>query len=116
MEIRRPGDQPCILVEVPRSGIAEFYGNWLLAASKAEAFWKHAYGEPEFARKVDRLTVVHFPDFGLAGCGLLMRLNHRFASFIFNFNEDGSNLARLPSCCAGLIERYPLNSFAIQHR
>ena len=35
---------------------------------------------------------------------------------IFNFNEDGSNLARLPSCCAGLIERYPLNSFAIQPR
>jgi hypothetical protein len=88
MEIGRSGDQPCILVEVPRSGIAEFYGNWLLAASKAEAFWKHAYGEPEFARKVDRLTVVYFPDFGLAGCGLLMRLNHRFASFIINFNED----------------------------
>jgi hypothetical protein len=48
-EIERSGDQYCILVEGPRSGIAEFYGNWLLAASKAEAFWKQAYSEPDFA-------------------------------------------------------------------
>ena len=40
MEIEHSGDQLCILVEGPRSGIAEFYGNWLLAASKAETFWK----------------------------------------------------------------------------
>ena len=29
-----------VLVEGPRWGDAEFYGNWLLAAAKAEAFGK----------------------------------------------------------------------------
>src|SRR5436190_9403376 len=87
MEIEHSGDQLCILVEGPRSGIAEFYGNWLLAASKAETFWKQAYSEPDFAQKVDRLTVVYFPDFGLAACGLLMRLNGGLGSFIIDFNE-----------------------------
>jgi hypothetical protein len=90
MEIERSveQDQLCILVEGPRAGIAEFYGNWLLAASKAEAFWKQAYGEPDFAQEVDRLTVVYFPDFGLAGFGLLTRLSGPFASFIISFNES----------------------------
>jgi hypothetical protein len=87
MNIDRSEDQLCILVEGPRSGIAEFYGNWLLAVAKAEALWKQAYSEPDFAQKVDRLTMVYFPDFGLAGCGLLMRLNDRFASFTINFYE-----------------------------
>jgi hypothetical protein len=83
----RSGDQLCILVEGPRSGIAEFYGNWLMAASKAEAFWKQAYSEPDFVEKVDRLTVVYFPDFGLAACELIRRLKDRFASFIIDLEE-----------------------------
>ena len=50
--------EPYILVEGPRSGDTEFYGQWHLAASKAEALWKQALMDPSFETQIDRLLVV----------------------------------------------------------
>ena len=77
-----------VLVEGPQWGDAEFYGNWLLASSRAEALWRSASNEPDFAKQVDRLRVVTIPDFGIAATELLMRLKDNLASFVINLNED----------------------------
>ena len=34
------GSDPYVLVQGPAWGDAQFYGEWLLAAAKAEAYWK----------------------------------------------------------------------------
>jgi hypothetical protein len=41
-------DNPCILVEGPRWGDAEFYGRWLLAAVEARRLFTEATRDPVF--------------------------------------------------------------------
>ena len=79
-----------VLVEGPQWGDAEFYGNWLLAAAKAETLWKKASDAPDFAKQVDRLSVATIPHFGIAATVFLMRLEDNLSSFVLSFNEgDG---------------------------
>ena len=40
------------LVQGPPRGDAQFYGEWPLAAAKAEGFWKEAYADEDFRRQV----------------------------------------------------------------
>ncbi len=68
-------------------GDAKFYGNWLLAASKAETLWKEASEDLDFAKQVDRLCVVIIPHFGIAALVFLMRLEDNLSSFVLSFNE-----------------------------
>jgi hypothetical protein len=65
---------PCVLVQGAKCGDAQFYGEWLLAAGKAEAFWKEAYADQDFQKEIDRVCVYHMPDFGTAATALTMRL------------------------------------------
>jgi hypothetical protein len=69
-------------------GDAEFYGNWLLAASKAEALRKEAFDDPDFEKQVDRLTVIYIPDFGISATLFLIRLKDNLSSFVISFCED----------------------------
>jgi hypothetical protein len=79
-----------VLVEGPKWGDAEFYGNWLLAAAKAETLWNEASDDPDFAKQVDRLSVATIPHFGIAATVFLMRLKDHLVSFVISFNEgDG---------------------------
>jgi hypothetical protein len=87
MEIRQER-QLGILVAGPHWGDAEFYGNWLLAAARAEAFWKKACSEPDFGIAVDRLSVVYRPEFGIAAYVLLSLLKDHRTSFVIDLNED----------------------------
>src|SRR6476660_721253 len=87
MKIEDSTSELGILVEGAEWGDAEFYGNWLRAASKAEALWKAAFESPDFAKQVDRLTVVTFPHFGIAATYFLMRLKDNLSSFVLSFNE-----------------------------
>src|SRR5689334_1386182 len=73
---------PCILIEGPRWGDAEFYGKWLLMAAKAQTLWKEAYADPEFESRVDRLTVTYIPDFGIAGALIAMDLRKTFNTVV----------------------------------
>ena len=79
-----------LLVVGPERGDAAFFANWLLAALKAEVLWKEALNEPGFARKVDALTNVVVPDFGMAASGFLMRLGDNQISFVIDFDEGYS--------------------------
>lgn len=75
-----------ILVEGPKWGNAEFYGEWLRAAAKAEALWNKALEDPDFEKKVERLSVIHIPDFGISATVMLSWLIKNFASFAIQLN------------------------------
>jgi hypothetical protein len=61
------------LVTGPSWGDAEFYGKWLLAASRAQKFSKEAQQDPAFLKKIDSLTVVYDLDFSMAASLIIMQ-------------------------------------------
>jgi hypothetical protein len=42
-----------VLVEGPTWGDAQFYGEWLLAAAKAQLFWTDAVKDQQFAKELN---------------------------------------------------------------
>jgi hypothetical protein len=74
--------EPVILVEGPRWADVEFYGNWLLAAAKAQALWEEALQDPNFEKQVERLCVIALPHFGIAATVMLSRLETNLMSFM----------------------------------
>ena len=60
------------LVEGPKWGDAEFLGQWLLAAAKANALWKEIFKDPSFKTYVQRQTVCYEPDFGDAAAAFVL--------------------------------------------
>jgi hypothetical protein len=75
---------PCILVEEPPWGDAEFYGKWLLAAAKAEAFWTDLYADQDFRKQIDRVCVCYIPDFGMAATAMIMRLKENLTILVLD--------------------------------
>src|SRR4051812_30716473 len=75
-----------VLVEGGEWGDAEFYGKWLLAAAQAEALWKEALDDPDFAKQVNRLGVVAIFHFGITALVFLARLEENLSSFVLDFN------------------------------
>jgi len=76
------------LVEGPRWADTVFYGSWLLAIAKADAFWKEAIKDPSFKKEVDRLMVASIPDFSIGATILLSRFEKNLASFLVDLNEE----------------------------
>jgi hypothetical protein len=62
------------VVTGPSWGDAEFYGKWLLAASRAEKFSREAQQDPTFLKKIDSLTVIYDLDFSIAASLITMQL------------------------------------------
>jgi hypothetical protein len=81
----------CVLVEGPRWGDAEFYGRWLLAAAKAEAFWKEAFKDPTFKEEVKYVWDSYIPDFGIAAAAMTMRLRENFTTFVLDVDSENGN-------------------------
>jgi hypothetical protein len=73
---------PYILVQGPAWGDAQFYGEWLLAAAKAEAYWKEAYAHEDFKQQIDRVCVAYIPDFGMATSRMIMQLKEYLTTFL----------------------------------
>jgi hypothetical protein len=89
-------DYPCILVEGPPWGDAEFYGKWLLAAAKAESFWKEAYADRDFQKLIDRVCVCRIPDLGIAAAAMIMRLWENLTTFVLDADsEDGEDFTMM---------------------
>jgi hypothetical protein len=89
-------NSPCVIVEVPSWGDAEFYGRWLLAAAKAEAFWKAAFRDPIFQTQVERVCVVYIPDFGIAASLIVMNLKEYTTTFILDLDsEEGEHFTMM---------------------
>jgi hypothetical protein len=87
---------PYVLVQGPKWGDAHFYGGWLLAASKAETFWKEAYADPDFKKQIDHVCVCYIPDFGIAATAMLMALSEHRTTFVLDVNsEGGENFAMM---------------------
>ena len=81
-----------VLVEGPAWGDAQFYGEWLLAAAQAQAFWKQAIQDQQFAREFashcERTRLFYKPDFDLAASLMLMELSGRCSSFLFDLEGE----------------------------
>jgi hypothetical protein len=87
---------PCVLVEGPSWGDAEFYGRWLLAAAEAEAFWKNAYKDSEFQKQVDRVCVACIPHFGISATLIITELRQYTTSLVIDLNtEEGESFAMM---------------------
>jgi hypothetical protein len=87
---------PYVLVQGPAWGDAHFYGEWLLAAATAEAFWKQAYAEEDFKQQIDRVCVAYIPDFGIAAARMIMRLLEHRTTFLIELNsEDGDDFVMM---------------------
>jgi hypothetical protein len=87
---------PCVLIEGPSWGNAEFYGKWLLAAAQAETFWKEALKDPDFEKQVERVSVVYMPDFGIAASMMLIQLEEHRTTFVLDLHsEDGDDFAMM---------------------
>ena len=43
-----------VLVEGPEWGDAQFYGEWLLAAAKAQLIWRDALQDQKFAKQIEQ--------------------------------------------------------------
>jgi hypothetical protein len=87
LEMSVSENEPHILVEGPQWADTEFYGNWLLAAAKADALWKKAISDPVFKEQVEQLTIVRNPDFNISACVLLSRLEKKLASFTIGLDS-----------------------------
>jgi hypothetical protein len=57
-------DGSWVLVEGPAWGDAQFYGEWLLSAAKAQVLLRTALKDQQFATQVERVRIVYEPDFG----------------------------------------------------
>ena len=80
--------EPFILIEGAKWGDAKFYGNWLLAAARADALWKKAIEAPSFCKQVERLMVVYTPDFGIGAIVLLSQIEKYCTSFLVRLNSE----------------------------
>ena len=86
----------CVLVEGPPWGDAHFYGQWLLAAAKAQTLWTEVLEDLEFAKQVERVLIVYLSDFGIAATRMLMKLRDHCTTFILDLlTEDGEEFAMM---------------------
>ncbi len=85
--------EPYILVEGPKWADAEFYGKWLLTASKAQALWEKLFKGTRFKKQIDILTLSYFPQFDQSAFLFLFRLKENLVSFTFPlYSEDWMEL------------------------
>jgi hypothetical protein len=81
--------EPFILVEGPRWADAEFYGKWLLMATKTQALWEKTIKDTRFKKQIARLTVLHHPQFDHIASLFLFQLKENLVSFTFPlYSED----------------------------
>ncbi len=86
----------CVLVEGPAWGDAKFYGEWLLAAAKAESLWKEALEDQDFRGKIETASFWSTPDFGIAATMMLMRRKSHWTRFVIDIDsEQGEDLAMM---------------------
>lgn len=97
----RHTNAPCVLIEGPQWGDAEFYGKWLLAAAEAEALWKRAAEDDYvFAMQIDRVTIAYIPNFGIGATVLLSMFVGSPASVIVAMDDERIELVEENSMMA----------------
>jgi hypothetical protein len=90
------GTDPHVLIQGPSWGDARFYGEWLMAAGKAHAYWREAYTDQDFKKRIDHICSAYIPDFGIAATIFLMKLRDYRTIFLIELNgEDGGDFAMM---------------------
>ena len=85
-----------VVVQGPAWGDAQFYGEWLLSAAKAEAHWKQAYADENFKRQVDHVCDSYIPDFGIAAILMIMQLKEYRTTLLLELDsEEGDHFAMM---------------------
>src|ERR1700675_4933653 len=87
--------EPFILVEGPRWADAEFYGKWLLMATKAQTLWEKALKFPSFKSQTELLTVLYTPTFDYSASLFLFQLSKNFVSFTIRLLSDDTDCAEV---------------------
>jgi hypothetical protein len=89
-------NDPYVLVQGPSWGDAQFYGEWLLAAARAEAYRKESCADENFKRLMDRVCAAHVPDFGVAATFMIMQLKEYLTTFLIELNSiDGDDFTMM---------------------
>jgi len=90
--IREAGNA-CVLVEGPRWGDAEFYGQWLLGAAKANDLLKQAKQDnPRFCNEIETLELAEDIDYEIAATLFLAKLaNGTFQTFTVDCSSGDLN-------------------------
>ena len=83
-----------VLVEGPAWGDAQFYGEWLLAAAKAQVLLKNALQDQQFATQSESLRVVYEPDFGIAATVMLMNLRGHWTTLYSTWRASKARSSR----------------------
>jgi hypothetical protein len=74
-----------VLIEGPAWGDAEFYGNWLINADKANKLLQQARrDDPDFNSSVDVIEVPQCLDFGIMATVFLSKFRKKFDTFILD--------------------------------
>jgi hypothetical protein len=83
-----------ILVEGPAWGDAEFYGNWLLMAAKANELLQEARnGDSDFNKSIETLEILQCLDFGIMATVFLSQfVDNKFYTFVFDPAESADLL------------------------
>jgi hypothetical protein len=90
------GTDPHVLIQGPSWGDARFYGEWLMAAGKAHAYWREAYTDQDFKKRIDHICSAYIPDFGIGATILLMKLREHLTTFLIELHgEDGNDFAMM---------------------
>jgi hypothetical protein len=85
-----------ILVQGPAWGGAQFYGEWLLTAAKAEAYWKEACADEDFKQQVDHACDSYIPDFGIAATIVITQLRACRTTLLIELDsEEGDHFAMM---------------------
>jgi hypothetical protein len=85
-----------VLVQGPARGDAQFYEEWLLAAAKAEAYWKEAYADEDFKQQVDHVCDSYIPDFGIAATIVITQLRGCRTTLLIELDsEEGDHFAMM---------------------
>jgi hypothetical protein len=86
--------EPFILVEGPKWTDAEFYGNWLLMASRSRTLWEKALECPSFEKQMELMTAVYIPNFEKSAFLFLFKLKQNLVSFTIPLHnsEDWAEL------------------------
>jgi hypothetical protein len=83
-------EPPLILVEGPTWGDAEFYGQWLLKAAKANKLLQQAKSQDSsFCAAIDTIEIIRYLEFGIMGTVFVsMLVDKDFETFVLDRRSE----------------------------
>jgi hypothetical protein len=85
---------PCVLVEGPGPGDAQFLGRWLVAAAGADQTLQNRFAEnPSLKQQISRLELVYWICFSSAATKFVELLMKNLTCFSLPLDEDWGDIA-----------------------